>query len=30
MNMKRGTFNATSFLAALAAIGAKVVKLEDI
>lgn len=28
--LKRGTFNATFFLAALAAIGAEVVKLEDI
>ena len=28
--LKRGTFNATWFLAALAAIGAEVVKLEDI
>jgi hypothetical protein len=30
MKLKRGTFNATWFLAALAAIGAEVVKLEDI
>jgi hypothetical protein len=28
--LKRGTFNATWFLAALAAIGAQVVNLEDI
>jgi hypothetical protein len=28
--LKRGTFNATFFLAALAAIGAEVIKLEDI
>jgi|KBSSwiStaDraftv2_1062776.scaffolds.fasta_scaffold255986_2 hypothetical protein len=30
MKLKRGTFNATWFLAALVAIGAEVVKLEDI
>jgi len=30
MKLKRGTFNATWFLAALVAIGAEVVRLEDI
>ena len=30
MKLKRGTFNATWFLAALVAIGAETVKLEDI
>lgn len=30
MKLKRGTFNATWFLAALAAIGAETIKLEDI
>jgi hypothetical protein len=30
MKLKRGTFNATWFLAALAAIGLEAIKLEDI
>jgi Domain of unknown function (DUF6471) len=30
MKLKRGTFNATWFLAALAAIGAQTISLEDI
>ena len=30
MKLKRGTFNATWLLAALVAIGAEIVKLEDI
>ena len=30
MKLKRGTFNATLFLAALVAIGLEAVKLEDI
>ncbi len=30
MKLKRGTFNATWFLAALAAIGLETIKLEDI
>jgi hypothetical protein len=30
MKLKRGTFNATWFLAALVAIGLEAVKLEDI
>jgi hypothetical protein len=30
MKLKRGTFNATWFLAALVAMGAETVKLEDI
>lgn len=30
MKLKRGTFNATWFLAALAAMGAEIVRLEDV